>query len=256
MSGDRGAVLIGGRDPAPLAPYARALADFDAGLTTATLTVHSSLGEFDELPVSVFFREEADFFPFDVAALALCRGRVLDIGAGTGVHALALQSRGFPVRAVELLPEAVRIMRRRGVRDVVCGDFLELADERFDTLLMLMNGIGPVGTLESVEPFLRAAGRLLSPGGQLLLDSAEAHAGPPPAHAPSWDWPPPTPDAYLGEAWIRLEYRGDVAPPFRELYLDSDALIERAGRLGWRCELAYTDETGAYLACLRPDRFP
>jgi SAM-dependent methyltransferase len=219
---------------------------------TASLIVHSSLGECDELPVSVFFRGEAEFFPFDTAALSLCRGRVLDVGAGTGVHSLALQGRGQPVRAAEVLPEAVRIMRRRGVQDIVHADLFDLAQERYDTLLMLMNGIGPVGTLAGLEPFLAAAGRLLAPGGQILLDSGEAHVVPASADAPRWDWPPPTVDAYVGEAWIRLQYRDEVAPPFRELYLDSATLIERAGRLGWRCELAFTDETGGYLACLRP----
>ncbi len=252
LRGDRRGVLTLSRDLAPLAPYARALSDYAAGDVAASLVVHSSLGECDELPVSVFFRGEEEFFPFDAAALSLCFGRVLDVGAGTGVHALALQQRGQPVRAAEVLPEAVRIMRKRGVRDAVCADLFELREERFDTLLMLMNGIGPVGTLAGLEPFLDRAGRLLAPGGQILVDSGEAQVAPAPAHAPRWDWPPLTADRYVGEAWIRLEYRDEVAPPFRELYLDSETLIERAAHFGWRCELAYTDETGGYLACLRP----
>jgi 2-polyprenyl-3-methyl-5-hydroxy-6-metoxy-1,4-benzoquinol methylase len=88
-----------------------------AGDQAATLVVHSSLGESDDLPVQIFFRGEGDLFSFEEAALELCRGRVLDAGAGTGVHALELQKRGFEVRAIDVLPEAVAIMRGRGVID-------------------------------------------------------------------------------------------------------------------------------------------
>ena len=228
------------------------MADYFGGDSAAALVVHSSLGECDKLPVAVFFRGPDDFFPFERAALALCRGRILDAGAGTGVHALELQRLGFEVRAIDVLPEAVAIMDERGVIEPKCADLFELEGERFDTLLMLMNGVGPVGTLEGLRRFFDAAGRLLLPGGQILLDSGEAIVAEPPAGAPRWEWPEPTADGYAGEAWIRLEYRGEVGAPFRELYVDAETLAARVERVGWRCEIAFTDEAGAYLARLRP----
>ena len=100
----------------PRGPHGRALRDFFAGEREASLVVHSSLGEHEELPVAVFFRAPEDFFLFERAALLECRGRVLDVGAGTGVHALYLQDQGFEVCAIDVLPEAVEIMRSAGVR--------------------------------------------------------------------------------------------------------------------------------------------
>ena len=121
---------------AALAPYGRALHDYFAGDTEATIVVFSDFGEQDEMPVSIFFREPSAFFPFEEAALERCRGRALDIGAGTGVHSLPLQERGFDVCAVEIVPEAVEIIRARGVRNVFAGDMFELksapADGRHD----------------------------------------------------------------------------------------------------------------------------
>jgi SAM-dependent methyltransferase len=225
-----------------------------AGDEAATLVVHSSLGESDDLPVRVFFRNEVDFFSFEQAALELCRGRVLDAGAGTGVHALELQRRGFEVRAIDVLPEAVAIMRGRGVLDAVRADLFELEDERFDTLLMLMNGIGPVGTIGELRSFFETARRLLAPSGQVLVDSGEAMICEPRAGAPNIVWPPPTSEGYRGEAWIRLEYAGEIGPPFRELYLGAEEMMAHAALCGWRCDIAHTDDSGAFLACLRPGR--
>lgn len=281
------------RDTVPLAPYARALRDHQRGATGATLTVHSSLGEHAELPVAFFFRGPEELLPFEATALALARGRVLDAGAGAGAHALALQRRGLAVTAVDILPEAVEVMRERGVGDARVADFLEpdespggssgdppLAGERFDTVLLLMNGIGPVGTLDGLDRFLGRAAELLRPGGQLLVDSGEALPEP---GEDGWEWPAggsgggdraPVGGAedaggsrgddggagggtrgsgegpYPGEAWIRLEYRGEIGAPFRELYVDVDGFRDRARRAGWRVDLPFQDERGAFLARL------
>jgi SAM-dependent methyltransferase len=230
----------------PHAPHARALADFHAGARDTVIRLRSSLGEDDEIPVSIFFRGPEEFFPFETYALDLCRGRVADLGAGTGVHALVLQDRGFDVTAVERLDEGARIMRERGVARIVHGDMFAPGLGTFDTVIMLMNGIGPVGTLAGLDRFLGEAGRLLEPGGQLLVDSGEAR---PAAEADPESWPPPTADRYPGEAWIRLGFGELQGGPFRELYVDAGTLARRARRAGWRCSIVHQEE-GGYLARL------
>lgn len=233
----------------PLEPLDRALVDFFQGDHAASLGVHSTLGEHDRIPVEVFFRSPESLFPFERAALALCRGRVLDFGACAGVHSLLLQERGLEVLAVETLPGAVEILRARGVERVVRGDAFELDEGPFETVLMMMNGIGPVGTLEGLDRFLARAPALLAPGGQILVDSA-----PPVRHdddpgREDVDLPTEEP-SYPGEAWIRLEYDGELGPAFRELYVEEDVLAERAGAGGWACSFVHRDEEGSYVAQL------
>lgn len=237
----------------PLEPYGRALMDYHRGDHDAFLTLHSTLGEHDRLPVEVFFRGPEDLFPFERRALDLCRGRVLDIGAGTGVHSLILQERGLEVRALEVVPEAVEILRDRGVRDVVEKDVFEMDGGRFDTLLMMMDGIGPVGTLEGLGRFLDHARSLISRGGQILLDSAEPRRSDDSVDPKLEELSlPEDEDGYRGEAWIQLEYLGMVAPPFRELYLGEEMLAERAREADWACSFVHRDEHGSYAAQLIP----
>jgi len=236
----------------PRKPHARAIRDYLDGDHDACLIVHSSLGEHDELPVSVFFRGPTDFFSFERAALALCRGRVLDVGAGTGVHALYLQNRGHDVCAIDVLPESIEIMRERGVRDARRAGLDEIEDERFDTVLMMMNGIGILETLEGLDGFLEYAPRLLLAGGQILLDSGPGRlvgAADDAAVAIAVDG-----DGYPGEAWIELEYRGEKGPPFRELYADSETLCVHARAAGWICDIIFRDSHGGYVARLTRER--
>lgn len=225
--------------PPSWAPHGTALRDFLAGRQDAEVVVRAADGEEERTAVRVFFREAHEFSALDEAALDLCRGRVLDVGAGAGCHSLVLQARGVIVTALDVAPDAVEVMRRRGVRDVRCGDIFRFTGERFDTLLVLMNGIGLVGTLEGLDRFLREAPRLLTDGGQILLDSFD----PGPADAGSSR-------PYAGEMCFQQEYRGIRGAFYDFLFLDFETLRRYAESAGWRCESIWQEDEGHYLARL------
>ena len=230
-------------------PHERALRDYYFGRRhDVTEVLHSDLGECDELPISIFFREPPEFYPFERVALDACRGTVLDVGASTGVHSLALQQRGVEVVAIEILPAGVEIMQARGVRSVVLGDVRSAVLPRVDTVLMMMNGIGFSGTLRGFDAFLRRARELIQPGGQILFDSGDAQPRTRPPNAPTIDWPDRS-GGYVGEAWICLEYAGRRGALFRELYVGWETMAQHAESAGWLPEPIYRDERG-YVARL------
>lgn len=185
-------------------------------------------------------------------ALQRAAGRVLDLGAGVGSHALALQARGLDVTAVELLPQAVGVMAERGVRDARQGPWEDLAeaDERWDTVLLLMNGPGIAGTLEGLGRMLTALRRVLAPGGRVILDSV---------NLPEVQWAdldelghPALPDGrYPGELHYQLEFRGRRGVPFPHLFVDSVTLERIASEAGWSSRVLAT-EGDLYLAELIP----
>lgn len=51
-------------------------------------------------------------------ALQMASGKILDAGAGSGCHTLALQEMGKEVCAIDISPLSVKVMAERGVRDV------------------------------------------------------------------------------------------------------------------------------------------
>jgi len=234
------------------APYERALRAVHDGADDVQIRLRSSLGEDEHLPAGVFFREGDGLFPFERYALELCRGDVLDLGAGAGVHSLELQRCGTAVVAIENGRELVRIMEERGVRNAIRADFRFWHGPRFDSVLLLMNGIGPVGTLAGLDRFLAHARRFLHPGGQLLVDSAlavEAFDAITGSTGTRGAWPDS--GGYAGQAWIELEYDGLVGRPFRELYIDLETMSVHARAAGWKPDTAF-EADGAYVVRLTP----
>lgn len=206
------------------------------------LNLYTSLGDLEEMPLDLFFRSEQEMPELETYALELCRGKVLDIGAGVGSHAFALQQKNLDVTGLDISPAACEIMKQRGIKQVLCGNIQELQLETYDTLLLLMNGIGVFGKLNAFSEFLERAKGLINEGGFLLFDSSDI----------SYvyeDLPFPTAN-YFGEVSYQYEYKGQKGEWFNWLFIDQATLISTAYEAGWTCEILYVDENDQYLAKL------
>ena len=204
------------------------------------LILHTSYGDQDEMPVEIFFREPDDFPELEFIGLSLCDGRVLDVGAGVGSHSLYLQEKGFEVDALELSQIACHIMQQRGVQHIICEDFYKFEGQKYDTLLLLMNGIGLAGDVDGFRKLLQHSKELLTENGQLIFDSSDI----------SYlynDYNIKKPAHYFGEIQYQYEYKGTRGNLFKWLYLDQDLLIKISHELGWVVQILYEDENDQYL---------
>lgn len=116
--------------------FGQALMDYYNGDTEAMLDYCRDDGHVDSIPVGLFFRGATDM-PSDKISMSECQGRILDIGAGTGLHALHLQENGFTVCAIDVLKKACEIMKRNGIKDVRCVDISSLNEKPFDIELLV-----------------------------------------------------------------------------------------------------------------------
>lgn len=142
-----------------LDPFGQALLDYWRGNESAMLIHEFKTGEKKPLPVSVFFRSHGKFLPTD-NVFEYCRGHILVVGAGIGVHALELENRGYEVTAIDICPQAVQIMKELGIKDVRQQNFMQFEDESFDTLCVLGHNIWHVRNLKRnkrITPQMRNA---------------------------------------------------------------------------------------------------
>lgn len=230
-----------------MAPFGRALLAFLDGDAAAQLVVEREDGVQAPVPAAYFFRSSEQLSAIERAALDACRGDVLDIGAGAGTHTLVLQDRGLQVTALDICPEAVAVMRRRGVRDVREGDVATFDDGPFDTLLLLGHGIGMVEDLPGLEPFLSRARRLAGEAGRLLVHSLDVTRTADPGHL-AYHAFLRAEGRYVGATRVRFAFAGERGPLCGWLHLDPDTLSARAARAGWTTRLLVQDESGDYLA--------
>lgn len=228
--------------------YGEALAEyFEKQELSTPLFLHSTYGDIEEMPIEVFFRYPEEFPELEFIALSLCDGKVLDVGAGVGAHALYLQQKDFDVTALEISATACTIMQQRGVQKIVQKNFYNLKDAQYDTLLFLMNGIGLAGTVDGFRQLLAHSKTILTDRGQLLFDSSDI----------SYlyeEYRIQRPSYYFGEIGFQYEFKGIKGEPFKWLYLDQDILIKIAHEEGWVVQILFEDENDQYLVRMEPRR--
>jgi SAM-dependent methyltransferase len=205
------------------------------------LWIHNTYGPKEEMPVATYFRIEDDMPDLEWLALNECRGKVLDIGAGAGSHTLLLQQRDLIVTAIDISPLSVQVMKERGVKNALEADIFNYNQGRFDTLLLLMNGIGLAGTISDLEKLLHHFKTLLHEEGQLIFDSSDI------AYLYEDEQPPA---GYYGELSYRYEYNKQKTAWFKWLYIDEETMQKIAKKCGFKMEVLLEDEFGQYLARL------
>lgn len=229
-------------------PMGAAIAEYYETGKADKLRVFSPDFEEDEIPVDMLFRSFSDMPDIEQKALQMAEGRILDVGAGAGCHSIALQEMQKDVTAVEISPLSVKTMKARGVKNVIEQDFFTLTD-KYDTILMLMNGIGIVGAKANMPAFFKHVDSILADNGQLILDSSDI----------SYVFEDedgiiylPEGDRYYGELEYEMQYRDVKGDSFPWLYIDFETLQDLAAEHGFKAQLVASGEHYDYLARITP----
>lgn len=227
--------------------FGKAILDYQTNDNPQNLFTETSISEADEMSVAYLFRSFKEMPKIEKAALNLAKGKVLDVGCGAGSHTLYLQNeKNLDVTAIDVSPNAIEACRLRGVKNAQVANVMDFQD-RFDTILLMMNGTGIFGKLKNVSKFLQKLKALLLDGGQILIDSSdiiymfdEDQDG--------GKWVPG--NNYYGELVFNISYKGENEIPFDWLYVDYQTLANAAAANGLGCELVIDGEHFDYLARL------
>ena len=213
-------------------PMGYAIADYFSKGKAGRLRVFSSQFEEDEIPVDQLFRTFDEMPVLEQKALELAQGKILDCGAGSGCHALALQDMGKDVEAIDISPRSVEVMQKRGIQHAYC---VNLFDDnflhRYDTILMFMNGSGIIGKLENMGDFFSKMKQLLNPGGCIYMDSADLRYL---FEDEDGSFLVDLAGGYYGEIDFQMQYKQVKGEPFDWLYVDFQTLSYYAQENGFK----------------------
>lgn len=229
-------------------PLGKAFTDYLNGNKNETITVYSNIAETEYWPVSYFFRDYNKMPKLEKIALKKCSGKILEIGAGAGAHALELQNNGSDITALDYSKGAVETMQKRGLNKTECNSIFDFSShEKFDTILMLMNGIGVAGTIEGYKLLLEKLKLLLNKNGKIIFDSADISYL---FETEDGEMMININDDYFGELSYQFEYKNEKSENFNWLFLQFDIAAMYAEECGYECKLIYENEN-QYLAELR-----
>lgn len=235
-------VLFPGADP-----MGRAIYEYHKFGKAEDVVVHSSMFDDDVIPIETLFRGLVEMPAIERVALEAAYGDILDVGAGSGCHSLALKGLGKKSVAVDISPLSVQVMKERGVDARLVNFYDQSFDETFDTVLMLMNGTGIIGNLDNIGNFFARLKQILKPGGCLLIDSSDLRYL---FEEEDGSLMIDLADDYYGQVDFQMQYKDDIGEPFDWLYLDFNTLAYYAEENGFKAEVIAEGEYYDYLAKL------
>jgi len=203
-------------------PIGRAVYDFHFNSVNQPIIVHSEDFDDDTIETSYLFRTYRLMPAIEKKAMTLCKGSILDVGACAGAHSIYLQSKGFEVTALETSALSCQVLKNRNIVNVIQQDIFKFANQKFDTILLLMNGTGIAGTLAGLDILFHHLSTLLNPEGQILIDSSdliylyEQEDGSAVLDISA--------ENYYGELVFQAQYKSWISQPFPWLYVDLNNL--------------------------------
>ncbi len=228
--------------------FGKAILDYQTNNNPENIITSTSISEEDEMDIAYLFRNFEEMPSIEQKALQLAKGKTLDVGCGAGSHSLFLQNKlNIDVHSIDISENAIQACSLRGLKNAQVINFLDIENQKYDTILLLMNGTGIFETLEKSNTYLQKLKTLLNPNGQILIDSSdiiymfdEDEDG--------GKWIPG--GHYYGELSFTIQYKNETDAEFPWLYLDYNTLQNAAIANGLQCKLIHEGSHFDYLAQL------
>jgi SAM-dependent methyltransferase len=191
-----------------------------------------------EMYPDVFFRPFKNMLKYEKVSMKESSGKILDLGCGAGCHSLYLQGKGLDVTAVEISKKSSKTAKSRGVLKVINDDWRNLNLKNFDTVLVLMNGMGLAESPSELKVMFRKLKSFLSKTGAILIDSTDV------TYAKA-DWPM-LDSEYFGKVQFELKYKGKTQC-FPWLFVDFETAIQAAKSVRLSVEVLERNRNGHFL---------
>lgn len=226
--------------------FGKAILDYITNNSPENIITETSISEEDVMNISYLFRSYKQMPKIEQKALQLVKGKVLDIGCGAGAHTLYLQNKGFNVTGIDISTNAINACKLRGINKAYSIELLNLDEkEKFDTILLLMNGTGIFQKLNQMSTYLKKLKSILNKGGQILIDSSDLIYMYDQDEEGAYEVPA---DHYYGELTFTICYKGEKEESFPWLYIDYNTLQNACHANGLNCELIMEGKHFDYLA--------
>ncbi|MCW4014860.1 MAG: class I SAM-dependent methyltransferase [Candidatus Bathyarchaeota archaeon] len=131
-----------------------------------------------------YFSGYENWHPIEQKAMEFVTGNILDVGCGAGRHALYLQKKGFDTLGIDVSPLAIKVCKLRGLKQakVMSIENIDFEPSSFDTVIMMGNNFGLLGSLGNARRLLKKFYNMTSENALIVADTRDPYQTEDPDH--------------------------------------------------------------------------
>lgn len=200
----------------------------------------------------LYFTQYKDWSPVEQQAIALAKGKVLDVGCGAGRHSLYLQENGFDVTGIDNSPGAIEVCKLRGLKKaevLPVEDVDKLAENSFDTIIMFGNNFGLFGSPENAKKILEKFTRITTENAQIIAGTLDPLKTDDPSHL-SYHALNRQRGQLPGQVKMRIIYEDTIGDWFNYLFVSPEEMREIFKETAWQIPEFIESDGAHYFAVI------
>lgn len=199
----------------------------------------------------IYFSEYEKWPSIEREAMAFIKGKVLDVGCGAGRHSLYLQKKGFDVIGIDSSPLAVKVCRLRGVEkaEVLAVEDVDSPPASFDTIIMMVNNFGLVGTPTKAQGLLEKFYTTTSTDSLIIAQTLDPYKTQQPYHLEDHRFNKER-GRMGGQVRIRIRFRKCLGRWFDLLMVSQEEMRQILKETKWKIKKFIECEGANYIAVI------
>ncbi|MFA4818453.1 MAG: class I SAM-dependent methyltransferase [Patescibacteria group bacterium] len=204
---------------------------------------------------SAYFANFKDWPKIEKQAIKLAKGKILDIGAGAGRNSLYLQKRNFDVIAIDNSPLAIKVCKKRGVKNAKVLPIEKIGTfkpKTFDTVIMFGNNFGLFGSFKKAKSLLKKLHKITSSNALILAESNDVYKTDDPVHL-SYHKFNEKRGRMPGQLRIRIRFKKYIGDWFDYLLVSKNQMKNILKNTGWRVRNFIDSDKSIYIAIIKKE---
>jgi cyclopropane fatty-acyl-phospholipid synthase-like methyltransferase len=197
--------------------------------------------------------DPAEYFRVNDWYIQHAKGKVLDVGCGSGSYMLALQKKGHEVHGMDIDANCVKTCKERGLQSVWRGNILKpgyFTRRRYDTIVLAGNNLGIAGNVGNLKKMLRHFHSITTQNGIVLGEGLNFAATKNMLHK-KYHALQKKKGRFPGTMTIRIDYKDMVGEWFDWMHTPLKELKAVATETGWSVEATESKSDAHYRFVLR-----
>ena len=202
-----------------------------------------------------YFAAFKDWPKIQKLAIKFAKGKVLDVGAGAGRVSLYLQKMGLKVMAMDNSPLAIKVCKKRGVKQAKILPIEKIRifkPNTVDTIVMFGNNFGLFSNFKKAKFLLKTLHKITSSNALILAESNNIYETNEPAHL-SYHKLNKKRGKLPGQLKIRIRFKKFMSDWFDYLLVSQKEMKKILKDTGWRVKKFINSGKAAYIAIIEKE---